>query len=131
MGKKDGKRKRVESDDEEDVDPELEAEMAALAAMRAEKDAKQIGAVEAGEESAERPKNLYNKEGLLQAIESLGSLPFIESLQLSEFAVDVHDENDDLEREVHFFVERLMKFNNSVLVMLSLLSYRYTVDCIL
>lgn len=104
MGKKESKkRSRADSEDleEENVDQDLQAEMAALASMRAEK-----ATDDAEEDSTDRDsapvksKRLYNKEGILQAIETIGTLPFVESYQISEFSADIQDEHDDLEREV-------------------------------
>lgn len=45
----------------------------------------------------------YNKSGLKLANESLAvsGLPFIETLQITDFEVLAHDENEDIEREVH------------------------------
>jgi hypothetical protein len=106
MGKKENKkRSRSDSEDleEENVDLDLQAEMAALASMRAEKLGEEIGEESTDKESSgSKTKKLYNKEGILQAIETIGTLPFIESYQISEFSADIQDEHDDLEREVHF-----------------------------
>jgi hypothetical protein len=104
MGKKESKkRSRSDSEDleEENVDLDLQAEMAALASMRAEKLVEEIGEESTDKESSgSKTKKLYNKEGILQAIETIGTLPFIESYQISEFRADIRDEHDDLEREV-------------------------------
>lgn len=44
----------------------------------------------------------YNRDGLLQSLESCGTeaLPFAETLRVTEFEADVQDEHDDLQREV-------------------------------
>lgn len=98
MGKKDGmKRKRdpmQEDYDDVEVDPELEAEMAALKAIREEKEnPAQLG---------EKPKTGYNTEGLIKCLEKLDTthLPFKETYQLCDFDINIRDENDDLDREV-------------------------------
>ena len=104
MGKKESKkRSRSDSEDldEDNVDQELEAEMVALASMRAEKLGEEPE--EETEDKSSRPlkvKKPYNKEGILQALETIGKLPFIESYQISEFSAEILDEHDDLEREV-------------------------------
>ena len=102
MGKKQQgtKRRRSDSEDleEEDADEELEAEMAVLAAIQAEK-ADAEGDQE-GIATGKPVKKAYNREGLLQALEGIGELPFVESFSISDFPIDVQDEHDDLEREV-------------------------------
>ena len=107
MGKKESKkRSRSDSEDaeEENVDLDLDAEMAALASMRAEKLIEESGEDLTDKDSGPvKTKKLYNKEGILQAVESIGTLPFIESYQISEFGADIQDEHDDLEREVSFY----------------------------
>ena len=95
------KRSRSDSEDleEEDADEELEAEMAVLAAIQAEKadaEGDHDGIIATGKPV----KKAYNREGLLQALEGIGELPFIESFSISDFPIDVQDEHDDLEREV-------------------------------
>jgi rRNA-processing protein EBP2 len=108
MGKKDRanglKRKRQEeheSDDEDAIDPELQAEMNALASMRAEKG---LGDEDADEEPAAKGK-ANNTEGLLRAVEVIGNnqLSFKETMQVCQFECDVEDENDDLARELAFY----------------------------
>lgn len=104
MGKKESKKRgRSDSEDleEENADLDLDAEMAALASMRAEKEMEESGDDVTDIDSGPvKTKKMYNREGILQAIESIGTLPFIESYQISEFSADIHDEHDDLEREV-------------------------------
>lgn len=105
MGKKESKkRSRSDSEDleEENADQDLGAEMAALASMRAEKSIEESGddATDGDSGAVKSTKKLYNRVGILQAIESIGTLPFIESYQISEFSADIQDEHDDLEREV-------------------------------
>ena len=111
MGKKDRngeKRKRMELEKAEaeengEDDPELEAEIQAVMAARAEEEAAASGVV------AKRPRGIYNKEGLEQALATIEttSLPFIESYQVCEFDLEVPDENDDLEREMAFYQQSL------------------------
>lgn len=110
MGKKGGKRKRAEEEQVEDAEEreadELDAELAAVLAMRNEKalnsnvgDGKENGSTKSG---GSQSQNTYNKEGLQSALESIGTntLSYIESLQVCKYTVDVHEENDDLQREV-------------------------------
>lgn len=100
MGKKDnanGRKRKVEevhSDDE--VDAELEAEMAAVIAMRTEK--KEIDCNAAPEK---KEMTMYNKEGLLKSLEEIDNqLSFSESMVVCNFTANVLNENDDIEREV-------------------------------
>ena len=112
MGKKQQGTKRSRSDsedlDEEDADEELEAEMAVLAAIQAEK-ADAEGDQE-GLATGKPVKKAYNREGLLQALECIGELPFVESFSISDFPIDVQDEHDDLEREVCHKQEHAITF---------------------
>ena len=82
-----------EAEESHDIeqDPELMAEMAALAAIQRERD---------GMDEVE--KDNYNSSGLLKCIDEMetSKLPFKETLVVSEFEIEVPDENDDLEREV-------------------------------
>lgn len=158
MGKKgDKKRKLAQSDDEED--PELESEIAAVLAMRAEKDGKidmvrksartsaisrdsmdnddsddfdgegdddedtvQVG-YSAVQNRTSMNKIMYNKDGLKECLEGVSShsLPFIESMVVNEFDVDVQDEHDDLQREVsqHQIQQRFKSNSNSFYIQLS------------
>ena len=104
MGKKQQGTKRSRSDsedlEEEDADEELEAEMAVLAAIQAEKAEAEGGHDEIIATGKPPVKKAYNREGLLQAVEGIGELPFVESFTISDFPIDVQDEHDDLEREV-------------------------------
>ena len=114
MGKKDRngeKRKRMELEKAEDElngeeDPELEAEIQAVMAARAEEEAEANGTADA---VVKRPRGINNKEGLEQALGGLETtnLPFIESYQVCEFDLEVPDENDDLEREMAFYQQSL------------------------
>ncbi len=101
MGKKKGlKRNRDEDEDSDiDVDPELQAEINALAQMRAEQNGET-------DEAANLEKHAQNKEALLQFADELEvhTRPFIESMVVSQFDLGVHDENDDLEREVCIYI---------------------------
>lgn len=107
MGKKSGTKSytkpfsyQEEGSDEENVnDPELEAELAALKAIRAEK------------ENLSSPENsTYNKEGLLKCIADLETtdLPFVQTLEVSEFELPETNELDDMEREMNFYNHALM-----------------------
>jgi hypothetical protein len=98
MGKKNGrKREREEDEDEQgqEIDLELEAELAALQSIQDEQNHRE------GEEKLNQ-KLTAHKEGLLHCLESLAThtMPFIESMNICEYELQVEDENDDLEREV-------------------------------
>jgi hypothetical protein len=102
MGKKDSnKRKRgaAELEDEEDqIDPELQAEIAAVQASRLERSSIDNDGVT----GTSKEKNTYNKEGLIKSLEDLEtvSLPFHETFQICSFDIIIQNENDDIEREV-------------------------------
>ena len=131
MGKfGDKKKRKLADEDREDDDPELDSEIAAVLAMRAEKEGKRLklarkGARDAAEESdsqendddddlydnqsqhtarqvGSKSARIYDRDGLLDSSEGLGaaSLPFIESMQVCEFEAGIQDEHDDLQREV-------------------------------
>eukprot|EP01041_Mallomonas_annulata_P010172 gene10172-21204_t len=104
MGKKFQKKLSQEAQDEE-VDPELQAEINAVNAMRAEK----FPSSENDEETP-KAKNTYNKDGLFQSLEAVGteSLPFVQSMQVCDFELDVPDDNNDLERELAFYNHALL-----------------------
>lgn len=106
MGKKDKsnalKRKREEPDsDEEEMDPELQAELNAVMSMRAEKGIVDEDGVE------ETGKKANNKDGLLRAVEMVGNskLSFKESMHVCQFDLEIEDENDDLAREVCTYIQ--------------------------
>ena len=98
MGKKDGnkKRKAEEALSEDEVDDaELQAEMAAVLAARAEKKD------ESNQKEVVERVTMYNKDGMLKCIEELDTgLPFSETMVVCEFTAAVTNENDDIEREV-------------------------------
>ncbi len=106
MGKKDGKNKR-KRDEEPAVydinnDPELEAELEAVAAMRAEK------ARRSDPNQSDSGKDAtYNKEGLLMHIGMSESmvLPFVETMVVSDYSIVLENENEDLEREVRIVMK--------------------------
>lgn len=105
MGKKDKRNVGVVVDDDMEEENELEAELQAVLAMRQEK------AMLSQDDSADAPPSkvkpsTYNKDGLLKALEELActTLPFVETLQICDFPVEITDENDDLAREVNFLV---------------------------
>jgi hypothetical protein len=95
---------------------ELEAEMNAVAAMRAEKAGKS--------QSATPGMYPYNKEGLTKALDSLpvNKLTFAESMHICEFEVTATNENDDLEREVSRHIHRMV---------VSVVTLLVDVDCVL
>lgn len=101
------KRKRqVSSEDsnEENVeDVELQAEIEALKLSRAEKGLLlEPESVITEKQPVPSTSNIYNAAALLKCVEDMGTvnLPFLETLQISEFSLEIVDENDDLEREV-------------------------------
>lgn len=102
MGKKDSnKRKRGAAEIEEEeneIDPELQAEIAAVMASRSERTSVDIDSVT----GTSKEKNTYNKDGLIKSLEDLETvgLPFQETLQICSFDIIIQNENDDIEREV-------------------------------
>jgi hypothetical protein len=103
MGKKDPskKRKRVDFEDQNDsdniVDPELEQELAAVKAIRAEKTHNEF------DNDHEKPINeVYNRDGILKCLSDIESkdLPFIQTMEINEFEFPQTNELDDMEREV-------------------------------
>ena len=112
MGKKEGKKREreIEEEEEEEVDPELQAELNAIMAMRSEKQQKDLGIEDSHEDSG---TCVYHRDAMLLICESIGteSLPFVESMQVAEFDLDVHDAHDDLEREMSFYNHALAAVN--------------------
>ena len=106
MGKKnDISKKRKRSDEDDDIvgdDSEIQAEIEAVMAIRAEKESQHDNVENNLIQHQSSLQQSYNKEGLLKAIETIGieSLPFVETLHVEEFELSIQDENDDLEREV-------------------------------
>lgn len=127
MGKKDGsaKKRKLESEErleDEEItenvlaDPELQAELAAVMAIRAEKQQQQqqepgkkrvkLNPEEEKEEKeggiAGKPTEFYNRDALLKCLEDLetADLPFIQTMEISEFEFPQTNELDDMEREV-------------------------------
>jgi rRNA-processing protein EBP2 len=114
MGKKEGKKREreVEEEEEEAVDPELQAELNAIMAMRSEQQQKALNITSEGV-SEGVSGGTYNREAMLQFCESMGTeeLPFVETLQVSQFDLDVQDDHDDLEREMSFYNHALAAVN--------------------
>lgn len=112
MGKKEGRKREreIEEEEEELVDPELQAELNAIMAMRSEQQQK---AMEIETDNDDTGPGTYNKEAILQFCESMGteSLSFVETLQVSQFDLDVQDAHDDLEREMAFYNHALAAVN--------------------
>lgn len=102
MLKSGGKRKfsavSAEELEKQAAENELEAELKALEAIRAEKS----GASDSQRMSSSHLP--YNKDTLLKVADGLlvNSMPFVESMQICEFEVNITNDNDDLEREVRF-----------------------------
>lgn len=57
------------------------------------------------EDDDPRKKYAYNRDGLLSALASMEEtrLPFVESMVICKFSIDVPDEHDDLQREIAFY----------------------------
>jgi hypothetical protein len=104
MGKK-HQKVQVDSDEEENLlnDPDFEAEMKALESMRAEREREQHQSQDDGEGSIPT-KTTYNRDGLLKCLQDLetADLPFVETLCVDEFDIQINNELDDVEREVSF-----------------------------
>ena len=126
MGKKDNSRKRRREDDEEDdrernenplaADPELEAELAAVAAIRAEKEGKESTGNNSGAAST------YNHDGLVKCIHDFDTadLPFIQTMEINEFEFPQTNELDDMEREMNFYNHALMAVKSGYSLLQSL-----------
>ena len=107
MGKKDrtgGKRKlQEEEEDESDEDLELQAEMAALASLRAEQEGR------SGDEGESVPsQGKYLREAIEKCNGEFEEIPFKESMTICEFGLDPFDEHDDLAREMAFYNQSLL-----------------------
>ena len=114
MGKKtSNKRSRSqEEEEEEEIDPDILAEIEAFRDLQKEKypQVKSLnvkeGLVEKDKQEHENfnpaKKSTYNKDGLLRCIENMdtANLPFLETMRICRYNVDIPDENDDLQREV-------------------------------
>ena len=135
MGKKDGKmtsrkRKSAEAmDDEVSMDPELAAEMAAVAAIRRERKAAEMDTEDGEGDDSEKPssngkraRGSHNKEGLLQALSTIktNDLPFIETFEICETPVEVTNVLDDIEREMAFYNHSLAAATTAVTQLKSL-----------
>lgn len=100
------KRKRQvsfeESNEENAEDVELQAEIEALRLSRAEKGLLEQESAITDKQPISISNNIYNSAALLKCVEDMGTvnLPFLETLQISEFSLEIVDENDDLDREV-------------------------------
>ncbi|RYY77703.1 hypothetical protein EON63_18250, partial [archaeon] len=96
---KNKKRKRRDEDDDVEAD-ELDAELAALQAIRQEKQ----GWTASDTRKPAQPA-MYNKEGLLKCLHDWETkdLPFLETMQVDQFELAIENELDDIEREISFF----------------------------
>lgn len=110
MGKKDGSKKRkaeeLAEDDENYVDPELQAEIAAVMAAREEA----RSSAENQNSSGSKEKTTYNKDGLIKSLENqiTEMLPFRETYRICENSINIQNENDDIEREMAFYNHTLL-----------------------
>jgi rRNA-processing protein EBP2 len=122
MGKKDPnnlvkKRKLQQATDvdaSDESDAELEAELQALAAIRAEREEVENDDEEeesnnggGNEKAPKRVRGIYNKDGLEYALANCTELSFLESYAICEFDLEPTDENDDLAREMAFYKQSL------------------------
>ncbi len=112
-------KKRVENaSSDEEVDPELEAEMRVLKEIQNEKKRKNNDDDnddnDDKESNMQKKKTTYNKEGLLNALETIPShsLDFLEKLDICEYTVMINDENDDLEREMAFYNQSIQALHS-------------------
>ena len=104
-GKKRNRQVSFDDVNEENIeDAEFQAEIQALKLSRAEKalEQEQLHESVTSKPSVSTATNVYNSAALLKCVEDMGTvnLPFLETLQISEFSLEIVDENDDLEREV-------------------------------
>jgi len=104
-GKKRNRQVSFDDVNEENIeDAEFHAEIQALKLSRAEKalEQEQLHESVTSKPSVSTTTNVYNSAALLKCVEDMGTvnLPFLETLQISEFSLEIVDENDDLEREV-------------------------------
>jgi len=79
-------------------DNELDAEIQAVSIMREERKQKQLHSSNPTPNTSN-----YNREGLIQCLESMSStakLPFVQLLNICDVELSIEDENDDLAREV-------------------------------
>jgi len=110
MGKK--QKVQVDSEDEDNIlnDADFEAEMKALESMRAEREAEERKLIlGAGAESVVQSNKAYNREGLLKCLQDLDTaeLPFVQTLRIEEFDLQISNELDDVEREMNFYSHAL------------------------
>ena len=103
-----GKKVSYGDSDSDEEDPDMDAEMQAVEAIYKEKQNRN------NESNLQTPLDKssgYNKAGLVQAVEDMGSLPFNESFQLCEVSLaefntsnsKYENDLDDLEREMSFY----------------------------
>ena len=103
-----GKKLSFDDSDSEDEDPDMDAEMQAVEAIYKEKQNRNN---EGNLQTTLDKSSGYNKAGLVQAVEDMGSLPFSESFQLCEVSLaefntsnsKYENDLDDLEREMSFY----------------------------
>lgn len=105
-----GKKKVKFNPDEEEVreeeeENEYEAELQAVMALRAEREAEQQAQQSSSSSSGSSKPITYNREGLIAALENLETrqLPFIQTLQVNDFSLELENELDDIERETAFY----------------------------
>ena len=105
MGKaKPSKATEEELEVDEEANAELEAEIQALNAIRAEREE----ASESAEGKAKRMRGMYNNEGLENALAARLDLPFLETYEVCEFDAELADDNDDLAREMAFYNQSML-----------------------
>ena len=128
MGKKSSnKRSRSEEEEEEEIDPDILAEIEAFRDLQKEKypQVKSLnikeGLVEKDKQEEHETfntakKSTYNKDGLLRCIENMdtANLPFLETMRICRYNVEIPDENDDLQREVLEYLYFLSSSNTFI-----------------
>lgn len=116
MGKKAMKKRVDNASSDEELDPELEAEMRVLKEIQNEKKRKNNDDDDNDDKEVnmQKKKTTYNKEGLLTALETIPchSLDFLEKLDICEYTVMINDENDDLEREMAFYNQSIQALHS-------------------
>lgn len=89
---------------EEEEENEYEAELQAVMAIRAEREMASHQQEGSSSSSNNKP-NTYNREGLLAALENMETrdMPFIQTMQVTDFSLKLENELDDIERETAFY----------------------------
>lgn len=113
MGKK--KSQKINGDDFEEIDPELQAEINAVLSMKNEKKLDPSDSEPSSQDLKDNANTFpYNSEGLNNSIQEIShDLSFIESMIVDEYNLDDLDENDDIQREVNL-IQRIFILNSLI-----------------